>query len=61
MSNKITNDVEAEKSSGEMILKIKMIKNIQSLPEEVVIKFIESKGKLIRMKKGKLKIASKIK
>ena len=53
--------MEAEKSSGEMILKIKMIKNIQSLPEEVVIKFIESKGKLIRTKKGKLKIASKIK
>jgi len=61
MSNKITNDMEAAKSTDELILKLKMIKNFQSLPEEVVIKFIESKGKLIRTKKGKLKIASKIK
>jgi len=41
--------------------KVRLIKNLQSLPEEVVIKFIESKGKLIRTKKGKLKIAPKIK
>ena len=53
--------MEVEKSLDAMALKIKMIKNIQSLPEEIVLKFIESKGKLNRTKKGKLKIASKIK
>jgi len=48
-------------AAHEIALKIKLIKNIQSLPEEVVIKFIKSKGKLIRTKEGKLKIACKIK
>ena len=53
--------MEVEKTLDEMALKIKKIKNIQSLPEEIVFKFIESKGKFTRTKKGKLKIASKIK
>jgi len=61
MNNKNTNDIDSEKSDNEVALKIKLIKSMQSLPEEVVIKFIESKGKLTRTKKGKLKIAPKIK
>ena len=61
MNNKQSIQTGENKLSIEIALKIKLIKNIQSLPEEVVIKFIKSKGKLIRTKEGKLKIARKIK
>jgi hypothetical protein len=49
-----------KKLSRDEVKKILLIKNMQSLPEEVIIKFIESKGKLIRTKNGKLKIVQKI-
>lgn len=40
---------------------IDLIKKIQSLPEEVVISFIKSKGVMIKNKNGKLKIVEKLK
>ena len=61
MNNKQLSQIGENNLSNEAAIKIKLIKNMQSLPEEVVIKFIESKGKLIRTKKGIVKIDRKIK
>jgi len=61
MNDSILNDIDDKNSNHVKTKKIILIKNMQSLPEEVVIKFIESKGKLIRTKKGKLIIDQKIK
>jgi hypothetical protein len=58
MNNKQLNQINEDKYGNEAI-KIESIKSMQSLPEEVVIRFIEAKGKLIRTEKGKLKIADK--
>lgn len=54
-------DAGAKNLSRDEVKKILLIRNMQSLPEEVVLKFIESKGKLIKTKNGKLKIVQKIK
>lgn len=61
MNNKLTNQIFGDDLNNAVIFKIKLITDMQSLPEEVVLKFIESKGKLTQNKKGKLKLASKIK
>ena len=58
MNNKQLDPINKDKYDNESI-KIESIKSMQSLPEEVVIRFIEAKGKLIRTEKGKLKIADK--
>jgi hypothetical protein len=58
MNNKQLDQIHEDKCGDEAI-KIESIKGMQSLPEEVVIRFIEAKGKLIRTVKGKLKIATK--
>jgi len=61
MNNTGSSKKSDKKINKEVGIKIKLIKNLQSLPEEVVIKFIESKGKLMIAKEGKLKIARKTK
>jgi len=58
MNNKQLDQINDVKYGNEAT-KIESIKSMQSLPEEVVIRFIEAKGKLIRTVKGKLKIATK--
>jgi hypothetical protein len=60
MNCKQPDQIDGKNCSNEA-LKIESIKNIQSLPDEVVVRFIESKGALIRTKKGKLRIADKSK
>lgn len=60
--NDINSSEAGEKNlSCDEVKKILLIRNMQSLPKEVVEKFIESKGKLIKTKNGKLKIVQKFK
>jgi hypothetical protein len=61
MNNKLTNQIFGNDLNNTVILKIKLITDMQSLPEEVALKFIASKGKLTRSKKGTLKIVDKAK
>jgi hypothetical protein len=58
MNYKQSDQIDDKNWSNEA-MKIESIKSMQSLPEEAVIKFIKSKGKLARTKEGRLKIADK--
>ena len=61
MNSEKINQIGISKIDQEITTRVKLIMSMQSLPEEVVIRFIESKGALIRTKKGKLRIADKSK
>ena len=61
MKDKNSNQSGAKKLNNDSARKIKLIKETQGIPEEIVINFIESKGKLILTKNGKLEIVRKIK
>jgi hypothetical protein len=60
MSKKEMDNSSVPHTKGKTNSNIDLIKKTQSLPEEVVINFIKSKGVMIKNKKGKLEIAEKL-